>query len=101
MTAAKVHPASKPAPALSEALAKNEQATEEVKRAADDLAVVHAVLDTKLAHVATDEETQLAIDRTVEIEERLADAAEKLDEVNETLSATTKAAQPAAGAKSG
>ena len=34
---------------LHEALDKNKEATAEVKRAADDLAVVHAVLDTKIA----------------------------------------------------
>ena len=48
---------------IAEALEKNKQATEEVKRAADDLAVAE----------------------TSQVEKRLTKSAEKLDQVNETL----------------
>lgn len=70
---------------LNEALDKNKEATAEVKRAADDLAVVHAVLDTKIAQGASDSDVKRAVDETNRVEKRLGDSAEKLDQVNETL----------------
>ena len=70
---------------LADALDKNKAATQEVKRAADDLAVVHAVLDTKIARGASDEDVQRAVEETNRLEKHLGDSAEKLDEVNETL----------------
>ena len=83
---------------LSEALDKNEEATEEVKKAADQLAVVHAVLDTKLGQGADvdDHEVAHAVAETHEVEKRLEESAEKLDEVNETL--RREAARGSAGA---
>jgi hypothetical protein len=41
-------PGADPASPIADALDQNKQATEEVKRAADDIAVVHAVLETKI-----------------------------------------------------
>lgn len=70
---------------LNEALDKNKEATAEVKRAADDLAVVHAVLDTKIAQGASDGDVKRAVEETNKVEKRLGDSAEKLDQVNETL----------------
>jgi hypothetical protein len=70
---------------LDEALAKNKEATEEVARAADDLAVVHAVLDTKIAKGASDGDVQQAVAETKKVEERLSESAEKLEQVNEIL----------------
>ena len=70
---------------LSEALEKNEEATAEVKKAADQLAVVHAVLDTKIARGAPDGEVQQAVAETKKVEKRLDESADKLDDVNETL----------------
>lgn len=70
---------------LNEALDKNKAATAEVKRAADDLAVVHAVLDTKIAQGASDSDVKRAVEETNNVEKRLSDSAEKLDQVNETL----------------
>lgn len=70
---------------LDKALDKNKEATEEVKRAADDLAVVHAVLDTKIAQGASDGDVKRAVEETDELEKRLGDSAEKLDQVNEAL----------------
>jgi hypothetical protein len=70
---------------LGEALAKNKEATEEVARAADDLTVVHAVLDTKIANGASDSDVKRAVAETKKVEERLSDSAEKLEQVNETL----------------
>ena len=70
---------------LDEALTKNKEAAEEVARAADDLAVVHAVLDTKLANGASDGDVKRAVAETKKVEERLSESAEKLEQVNETL----------------
>jgi len=70
---------------LAEALQKNQEASEEVQRAADDLAVVHAVLDTKAAQGAVDEEAKRAVAETATVEKRLTQSAEKLEQVNDTL----------------
>ena len=78
-------PGQRDASPLDEALSKNKEATEEVARAADDLAVVHAVLDTKIASGASDDDVERAVAETKRLEERLSDSAEKLEQVNETL----------------
>ena len=70
---------------LSEALEKNEEATAEVKKAADQLAVVHAVLDTKISRGAHESEVKRAVAETKKVEKQLDESAEKLDDVNETL----------------
>lgn len=70
---------------LADALQKNQQATEEVQRAADDLAVVHAVLDTKASKGAVDDESKRAVAETAQVEKRLTKSVEKLEQVNETL----------------
>ena len=70
---------------LDEALTQNKEATQEVARAADDLAVVHAVLDTKIARGASDGDVKRAVAETKKVEERLSESAEKLEQVNETL----------------
>lgn len=70
---------------LAEALDRNKEATEEVARAVDDLAVVHAVLDTKIENGAADDDVERAVAETKKVEERLSDSAEKLEQVNEAL----------------
>ena len=75
---------------LAEALDKSKQATEDVKKAADDLAVVHAVLDTKLSNGAGDGDVARAVAETGKVEKRLTRSAEKLDQVNETLERETR-----------
>ena len=70
---------------IADALDKNKQATEDVKKAADDLAVVHAVLDTKIAKGTSDGDVARAVAETDKVEKRLTKSAEKLDQVNETL----------------
>ena len=70
---------------LDQALNKNKEATAEVKRAADELAVVHAVLDTKIAQGASDGDVKRAVVETDKLEKRLGASADKLDQVNETL----------------
>ncbi|RST50111.1 hypothetical protein [Variovorax sp. MHTC-1] len=75
---------------LEEALAKNVDATEEVRRTADELAIVRAVLD-KVPDGAPPEDIELAAERAEELEGGLSSAAEKLDEVNDTLAEELKA----------
>ncbi len=70
---------------IADALEANEQATEEVQTAADELAVVHAVLDTKLSQDKHDAEFRKAIADTDKVAKHLDEAAEKLDKANETL----------------
>ena len=70
---------------LADALEKNEEATEEVKKAAEQLAVVHAVLDTKVARGEGDADVADAIAEAKKVEQQLDESAGKLDEVNETL----------------
>jgi hypothetical protein len=61
---------------LADALDKNKEATKTVKRAADDLAVVHAVLETKIAKAASDDDVKRAVEETNKVERRLGDPAE-------------------------
>jgi division protein CdvB (Snf7/Vps24/ESCRT-III family) len=75
---------------MAEALDKNKEATEEVKKVADELAIVHAVLDTKLAQGTQDPEVKQAVQHTSKVEKRLGRSAEKLDEVNAVLERETK-----------
>jgi hypothetical protein len=77
---------------LDEALTKNKEATEEVARAADDLAVVHAVLDTKLAKGTSDGDVKRAVAETKKVEERLSESADKLEQVNEALAREVRGA---------
>ncbi|MDN8617326.1 hypothetical protein [Variovorax ginsengisoli] len=70
---------------IEEALDKNKNATEEVKKAADDLLVVHTVLKEELSQDAQAEVVGRAVEQAGELEKRLTKSAEMLDEVNETL----------------
>jgi hypothetical protein len=83
-------PGAAPASPIADALDQNKQATEEVKKAADDLAVVHAVLDTKLTKGAGDDDVERAVARTDKVEKRLTKSAEKLDQVNDKLEREVK-----------
>lgn len=78
---------------IADALDQNKQATEEVKRAADDLAVVHAVLDTKLNKGASDDDVERAVAETNQVEKRLTKSADKLDKVNQKLERESKRAR--------
>lgn len=84
--------ASEEASPLADALDKNRQATAEVKRVADDLAVVHAVLETEVAHSESEVDVTRAVAETNRLEKRLVRSAEKLDQVNETLQRETRRA---------
>ena len=70
---------------LPHALETSEEVTREVRQAADDLAVVHAVLETHKPQDATNEDALKAIAETAAVEKRLAEAADKLSEVTDAL----------------
>jgi chaperonin cofactor prefoldin len=70
---------------LDKALRKNKQVTKEVQDAADDLAVVHAVLDTEVPKQTLPEDVDRAIERAGELEKTLSDSAKHLQEVNRAL----------------
>jgi hypothetical protein len=75
---------------LEEALAKNVDATEEVKRATDELTIVRAVLD-KVPDGTPPGDVELAAKRAEDVEEDLSSATEKLEQVNDTLAEEVKA----------
>jgi hypothetical protein len=72
-------------PPLADALDKTKQAAETVKEAADDLAVIHTVLDTELPENARSGDVGNAVEQTQALEKKLDDAADLLDEANETV----------------
>jgi len=70
---------------IKRALDKSKDVRKAVEEAADDLAVVHVVLDKEIADDARSAEVDRAIEKTDEIEKRLAKSAEVLEKVTETL----------------
>ena len=72
---------------LAAALQKNKEAAAAVEDAALELGVVHAVLSTEIAKVPATGEIHSAIDRTEELEAKLSETADKMDEVNAALDA--------------
>lgn len=76
---------SKRTPGLAKALKENKEATQAVEKAADDLAVVHAVLDTELPKESVSSDVDRAVEQTSELEKQLSASSEKLKRVNESL----------------
>jgi len=74
---------------LADALEKSENVKETVQGVADDLAVVHAVLNKDVPKERTDELDQ-AVQRTNDLEKKLSKSAEVLEQVTETLSEELK-----------
>ena len=70
---------------LAKALKENEEATQAIEKGADDLAVVHAVLDSELPKEGISPDANQAVERTSQIEKQLAASGEKLKEVNKSL----------------
>ena len=70
---------------IADALDQNEEAAEEVRNAADELAIVHGVLDTKLRKDRHDAEVRKAIADAEKVAKQLDETAEKLDEAQKTL----------------
>ncbi len=70
---------------LVKALKENKEATRAVEKAADELAVVHAVLDSELPKEVVSSDASEAVERTGQLEKQLAASSEKLKKVNESL----------------
>jgi hypothetical protein len=70
---------------VAEALGKNKKVAKDVKEAADELAVVHAVLDKRLPGDARDGDVATAVAQTDDLEKRLTESGKKLDDVNRSL----------------
>ncbi|MFM9926403.1 hypothetical protein VLK31_25675 [Variovorax sp. H27-G14] len=64
---------------------KNKQVAQEIKKAADELVVVHAVLEKELGEDPHSETVDQAVAHTAQIEKRLDRSAKELDEVNREL----------------
>ncbi|WP_035196842.1 hypothetical protein [Acidovorax radicis] len=71
--------------AISDVLNQNVEAAEQIKAAASELEVVHAVLSTKVQPKAAEGDLQAAVERTAEIEQQLSETAQALDKSNEML----------------
>ena len=69
---------------IEEALKQNTQVADDLKETAEELGVVHAVLDKKLAK-SPDKDVGQAVARTQELEERLNESVEALEATNEML----------------
>ena len=80
---------------LVEALDKNKQVATTVREAADELALVHAVLETKLPQDARSaDEIARAVAHTDAVEKRLSESGKVLGEVNATLEREVKVSKP-------
>ena len=71
--------------ALDDVLNQNIEATEQIKAAANELGVVHAVLSTPIPPQSAEGDLEAAVERTEEIEQQLNETAEALDRSNELL----------------
>lgn len=75
---------------LARTLAKTQAVAADVQRAAEDLAVVGAVLEQELPTNVQVGDVALAIAHTGEVEQKLAESAQKLGEVREALDLEVK-----------
>ena len=62
--------------ALDDVLNQNIEATEQIKAAANELGVVHAVLSTPIPPQSAEGDLEAAVERTEEIEQQLNETAE-------------------------
>jgi hypothetical protein len=70
---------------LAKVLKKNKRATATVQEVADDLSVVHAVLDSQVHQETLHPDVGQAIEQTDQLKEKLKAAEQKLRSVNEAL----------------
>jgi hypothetical protein len=95
-------------PPLENVVEDNRQVMDEIREAAEELTVVHAVLATETAKVNPSEDTKQAVKRTNEVRSMLKASASKLAEATDALEqhVTTpeecnKGASPSSGSSSG
>lgn len=79
--------------ALTDALDAHKQATEEIKEVAEELGVVHAVLDNRIPDDVRHEDVGIAIARTDELEKRLNESVKVLEDATDALEQEVKAQQ--------
>lgn len=72
-------------PEIADVLQQNVEVAEQIKVAANELEVVHAVLSTQLPPAAATGDLEAAVERTGEIERQLTETAEALDKSNQVL----------------
>ena len=73
-------------PEIVDVLKQNVEVAEQIKAAASELEVVHAVLSTQVPpQAAAQGDLQAAVERTGDIEQQLTETAEALDKSNELL----------------
>jgi len=77
-------------PPVLDALDKSKQATETVRQAADDLAVVNTVLDTQVPAEVRNEEVDQALAHADQLQEQLDKSVDLLQDVTKTLEAEVK-----------
>ncbi|MEO5795434.1 MAG: hypothetical protein ABIP34_11075 [Rhodoferax sp.] len=88
-------PAAEPsaADAIADALEKHKQVADDIKDVAEELSVVHAVLDTQIPGDVGHEDVGEAVARTDALEKRLNESAKVLEEATEALEQEVKALQ--------
>ena len=84
MTTGKSKPTT-PQPPLEDVVEENKQVVEEIHDAAQELAVVHAVLATETMKAKPSDDTKEAVKRTKEVKTKLKATASKLAEATEVL----------------
>ena len=85
MTSQTSKPAQEDPSRIAKALQENTQATDAVQEVAEELAVVHAVLDSDIPKETLTPEVDRAVERTEQLEKQLSESAADLQKVNETL----------------
>ena len=83
--------------AIADALDKHKQVAEEIKEVAEELGVVHAVLDTQIPGDMHHEDVGEAVARTDALEKRLNESAKVLEDATEALEQEVKALQAGQG----
>jgi hypothetical protein len=83
-------------PPIKRALDKSKDVKQAVETAADELAIVHAVLDKEIAEEDRTHEVDRAIAQTDRIEKRLSRSVEALEKVADTLAGELQKKSPSA-----
>lgn len=89
--------ADNPPDAIAEALDAQKQATDQIKEVAEELGVVHAVLDNRIPEDVSHADVGHAIARTDELEKRLNESVKVLEDVTGALEQEVKARQATDG----
>ena len=77
--------------AITDALDAQKQATDDIKEVAEELGVVHAVLDHRIPAEVSHTDVGHAIARTDELEKRLNESVKVLEDATDTLAQEVKA----------